>query len=775
MQPANFSLYSISIKHRLPLLIGILLLSIITASTWASYQGVKEAAVKAGSERLQNLTEQLANLSQQSSTTLLARTYSTANEPAIRSFLENPSPNTRLAAASILDQFSQSKEPASLQVDLWDSSRHLLLTEPEGASALPFDLETEFAQSFQTPFKSAGALRLLGDAIVAPTVAAVNGDGGAPIGYLVRWRRVSASPQPTQLRDLLGSEATFYFGNTAGDVWTDLVKPVPKPPADLRLTLSMTHYIRNGESVMAMGRPINGTPYFLIVEFPHRAVLGQAGHFLRRVLFIDAVLLAIGLLAAFTLSRSITRPLNLLTSAASELSQGSYSRLVRVRGNDELAALGKTFNAMVVRLRASQEELEKKIQQLRLAQKSASELAAIVESSHDAIIGKTLGGTVTSWNKGAEELYGYTAEEMLDQSIRVLFPPDHHDEVDLILESLRRGECIDHFETDRITKDGKRVAVSLSVSPIRDESGDINGSSTIARDITARKQTEAALVKTNQRLEGALAGVQTKTEELASMTQQLWQASKLATLGELAASVAHELNNPLAIISLRLEALAMELSDDAKTSHAVDTVSDEVERMGRLVGSLLEFSRRGHQQISTVDVSEEIKKSVELIEYYLRSHKVVVIEDFEPDLPTIQADRQQLRQVFLNLLTNASDAMSGGGNLIARTRRVRLRNGGRGVSIEFADGGSGISQIDLGKIWEPFFTTKMEGKGTGLGLAICRRLIEEHHGEISIESRLGEGTTVSVYLPATTGDEELNDREHLNREVAPEVISLGAR
>jgi len=452
---------------------------------------------------------------------------------------------------------------------------------------------------------------------------------------------------------LLGSEASLYFGNATGDVWTDLVKPVPKPPTDLASTLSITHYMRNGDSMMAAGRSIPGTPFFLIIEFPDRVVMGQAGHFLRRVLIIDAALLAIGLLAAFALSRSITRPLNMLTAAASGISQGSYSGLVRIHRNDELGALGNAFNAMVVRLRESQGELEQEIQE--------------------------------------------------------------------------------------------------------------------------RKQAEADLLKTNQRLEGALAGVQTKTEELASMTQQLWQASKLATLGELAASVAHELNNPLAIISLRLEALAMELGDDVKKSKPVETVSDEVERMGRLVGSLLEFSRRGHQQISTIDAGEEIQKSVDLIEYYLRSHRVVVTEDFEPNLPTIQADRQQLRQVFLNLLTNASDAMPGGGKLIARTRRVQLRNGARGVSIEFADAGSGISQKDLEKIWEPFFTTKLEGKGTGLGLAICRRVIEEHQGEISIQSLLDEGTTVRVCLPATIGDEQSADREHLNREVTPEAVRLDAR
>jgi PAS domain S-box-containing protein len=470
----------------------------------------------------------------------------------------------------------------------------------------------------------------------------------------------------------------------------------------------------------------------------------------------------------------------------------------------------------------------------------------------------------------------------LGQSISLLVPPDRPNEIPLLLEKIVRGEPVDSYETERITKDGKRINVSVSASPIKDRSGRLIGVSAIGhditdrklaqaaqqtselryrrlfesakdgililddsgrivdanpymvemlnyskeeldgkrlwdiglfkdvaasrsafdelqnqgyiryedlplqtsdgqvkhvefvsnkylvgdsqvlqcniRDITDRKLAETALKEANQSLELALKKVQEKSEELASMTQQLWQASKLATLGELAASVAHELNNPLATISLRLESLAFQLSDDQQKSRAVEIVADEVERMGKLVGSLLEFSRRGHQQISTINISEEIQKSIELIEYYLRSRKIDVVQDFEANLPTVQADRQQLRQVFLNLLTNSSDAMSTGGKLIARTRTAALDGGLKGVSIEFVDAGPGIVPADLEKIWEPFFTTKPEGKGTGLGLAICRRVIEEHQGTISIKSQPGQGTTVTIVLPATNGEEQDLDR-----------------
>jgi len=508
------------------------------------------------------------------------------------------------------------------------------------------------------------------------------------------------------------------------------------------------------------------------------------------------------------------------------------------------------------------------------------QLAAIVESSQDAIIGKTLDGIITSWNKGAERLYGYSAEEVIGRSVAILTPPENLDEVPALLERLQQGDRIDHFETERISKEGKRISVSLTISPIRRGPGAAGGFSTIARDITERKQADTArqaselryrrlfesardgililngdsgqiidvnpyliemlryskgellgkelwevgtfkdiaaskaafvelqtrdyvryddlplessegvvtrvevvangylegevrvvqcnirditprkmaeevLKETNQHLEQTLAQLQAKTLDLAAMTQQLWQASKLATMGELAASIAHELNNPLATISLRIESLADQCAHDEEKSRALEVIAGEVERMGRLIGSLLQFSRRSHQEISTLDVREEIEDSLELVEYHLRSQKVEVVREFDTTLPAIHADSQQLRQVFLNLLTNASDAMPHGGTLVVRVRSVKAENEVTGVRIELGDSGPGITADNLQKIWEPFFTTKVEGKGTGLGLAISRRVIEEHHGTISIESQLGQGTTVTIFLPVTSQKHEL--------------------
>jgi len=262
------------------------------------------------------------------------------------------------------------------------------------------------------------------------------------------------------------------------------------------------------------------------------------------------------------------------------------------------------------------------------------------------------------------------------------------------------------------------------------------------RDISERKRAERALAETNRKLEAAL-------DELSATTEQLWQASKLATMGELSASIAHELNNPLATVALRVENLLMTPPEDDQKRQSLKIIMQEVDRMAGLIDNLLRFSRRSHRQESTVDLREEIGNSVEFVHYHLRTRKIEVVREFADSLPTVQADRQQLRQLFLNLLTNAGDAMPEGGKLIVRAQPAQLE-GAEAVAIEFADTGEGIAPENVEKIWEPFFTTKPEGKGTGLGLAICRRIVEEPGGTIDIESQAGSGTTVRMVFPATS-------------------------
>lgn len=334
-------------------------------------------------------------------------------------------------------------------------------------------------------------------------------------------------------------------------------------------------------------------------------------------------------------------------------------------------------------------------------------------------------------NAAAISHYGYSEEEFLSFTIADIRPAE---DVPQLLENIASGAfglSPARSWRHRI-KDGTILDVEITSRTL--DFTDRPAELVLAHDITERKRALDQLRRSN--------------EQLALMTQQLWQASKLATMGELAASIAHELNNPLAIVSLRTEFLDQQLAVNDPKREEVAIIAKEVERMASLVSNLLVFSRRSHPQISTVDLREELTNSLEFIHYYLRNRKITILKEFAENLPTIPADRQQLRQVFLNLLTNASDAMSNGGTLTVRAHRGLLE-GASAVILEFSDTGAGIEPEDMPKLWESFFTTKPEGKGTGLGLPICRRTIEEHRGTIEIESMVGQGTTVRITLPAT--------------------------
>lgn len=294
-----------------------------------------------------------------------------------------------------------------------------------------------------------------------------------------------------------------------------------------------------------------------------------------------------------------------------------------------------------------------------------------------------------------------------------------------------------------------------------------------------------------KRVEERTAELEKVNEELRLMSQQLWQASKLATMGELAASIAHELNNPLATVNLRIETLLGQVPGEDSKRRSLEIIEQELDRMADLVANLLQFSRRSQPQISTVNVCQEIENTLNLIYYHLRKYHIEIQRAFSSNLPYIHADRQQLRQLFLNLFTNSSDAMPRGGTLGIRVRAERkgqsakstsqeaaeekpfneedrtvdrfqgsgselrtpnseLKNGAF-VVIEITDTGIGIAPEVLPKVMEPFFTTKPEGKGTGLGLPICRRIVQEHKGDFSIQSSVGQGTCISIRLPVSAG------------------------
>jgi signal transduction histidine kinase/ActR/RegA family two-component response regulator len=236
------------------------------------------------------------------------------------------------------------------------------------------DLATEFQQCDSEPFRSVGAIRRVKETVGFPAVAAVRNEQGAVIGYLVRWRRFAATADNRQqMTRLLGTSATLYIGNTGNDIWTDLENVVPRPAIDLRSLTDVSTYDHAGSgTVIGMARPISGTPWAILIEFPDDVVQRPVNSFLKRIAVISLFVFVMGVAGAFVLSRNITKPLNELTRTATAISKGDESRAVNVRQKDELGQLANAFNAMVTQVRDSQQELERKVQQRTLQLEEAN-------------------------------------------------------------------------------------------------------------------------------------------------------------------------------------------------------------------------------------------------------------------------------------------------------------------------------------------------------------------------------------------------------------------
>ena len=358
-----------------------------------------------------------------------------------------------------------------------------------------------------------------------------------------------------------------------------------------------------------------------------------------------------------------------------------------------------------------------------------SRLASIIDSSEDAIIGKGLDGIITSWNKGAERVYGYTPEEVVGKHISILAPSDRPDEIPEILRKIARGESVEHYESVRVTKDGQPLNVSISVSPLRDAKGEVVGASAIARDITAQRKAE----------------------------DQLHQSQKMEAIGRLAGGVAHDFNNILAIISACTEFLRDRIDHAAESSHYVENIRKSIERGSSLTRQLLTFSRSSVIRPRVLDLNERLKDVGKLLRPLMGDDVDILIVSKSP-AAVVEADPGQLDQIVVNLAVNARDAMPHGGKFILETRSEKVDEAfaeqhqnmapGKYVLLAVSDTGSGMDEATVARIFEPFFTTKEVGKGNGLGLATVYGIVKQSAGHILVYSELGHGTTFKIYLPS---------------------------
>jgi PAS domain S-box-containing protein len=369
------------------------------------------------------------------------------------------------------------------------------------------------------------------------------------------------------------------------------------------------------------------------------------------------------------------------------------------------------------------------------AERTRAILAAIVQSSNDAIISKRLDGTITSWNPAAERLFGYTAEEALGEPIMLVVPADRRDEEQSIIDRVAAGARIERFETVRLRKDGSIVEVAISVSPILDAARNVVGASKTARDLTAQRRTDEVLRVTEE---------------------QLRHAQKMEAVGRLAGGVAHDFNNVLFVILSYSSMLLANLEPGEPMRDDLEEIHRAAERATEFTRQLLMFSRQQVLAPKVLDLNE-LLTSVEKMLQRIVGADVDLVSLPTPALGRVRADPSSIEQVIMNLVVNARDAMPTGGTLTMETKNVIVDDDyaqahlgvkpGPHVMLAVSDTGTGIDKATLARIFEPFFTTKERGKGTGLGLSTVFGVVQQSGGSVCVESELGKGTTFKVYLP----------------------------
>ncbi len=354
-------------------------------------------------------------------------------------------------------------------------------------------------------------------------------------------------------------------------------------------------------------------------------------------------------------------------------------------------------------------------------------LAAIVESSEDAIVSESLDGRITSWNAGARRLFGHGAEDALGQPMTMIIPPEHRHEELHILDRLAKGERIEHFETVRIAKDGRRIDVSLTISPVRDRNGRVVGASKVARDVSERKRMEAQLRDADHRKD------------------------------EFIAMLGHELRNPLAPIRNAAEVLRRTNANNEASVELCRMLERQVQQMTRLIDDLLDVGRitRGVIRFrrERIDLADVVTRAVEMSEPLLSRRRQRLRVELPRERLPLDGDRARLTQLIVNLLDNAARYTPEGGAVALHVSSVEAGL----VELRVQDSGIGISPEMLPKVFGLFVQARPGTdvqEGLGIGLALVRMIAEHHGGSVAATSAgAGKGSTFVVRLPAAPAPE----------------------
>ena len=416
--------------------------------------------------------------------------------------------------------------------------------------------------------------------------------------------------------------------------------------------------------------------------------------------------IAIFIITVFFLKR-FTGSISTLIEATHTLEKGNLDFRVSENLKDEFLTLSKAFNRMAVSIQNEHNNFESVYMLYQTLFESAGDAIMITSLGKEAL------GTIISANKASSDLYGYDIDELVGMDIARLVPPGKVKKFRDKIRTVLSGEWA-RQRVKRIRKDGSVIQVELSMGIL--PMGNQKSLLSFSRDITEQLRAE----------------------------EEMQRANQMTLVGQMAAGLAHEIKNPLAGVKVSLDVLAADLELQEEDQEVFARVVNEVNRMEKLLKNFLNYARPPQPHFDLVDVNRLLDSSLKNVELTISNKKDLSIHferDLFTELPQIEADPSQLQQVLLNLLLNAIDTIEGSGTISASSRM----NGSDCVGIEISDTGKGMSEASLEKIFNPFFTTKT--KGTGLGLSICKRLIEQHGGNIEVHSSIDSGTSFVITLP----------------------------
>jgi two-component system cell cycle sensor histidine kinase/response regulator CckA len=725
----------LSINLKLPLLVAGLLLAVVSVFALLAYRQVSGAATAEAVDRLNKVSTQLADLISQQAGALKTALAVVARDHAVLALESDRSSAAVARAVARLDQLKRDTSD-QLTIEVLDRDGAILAARPARKAILTL---AAVAAPSRPDSASISPIFLYNDSLFYEATVPLPAGG-----WVVERRLVTNSPEAMErLSQLIGTNAQLYVGNRDGPPWTDFLKRVDPP----RVGDTAVVYQRGGEKWVGAFVDAANTPWMLGAEFPLTDVLASTRALLRRFTILAILIIGLGAIVGWLLSRQITGPLGHLTQAAEDVASGKLQHLPRGRRDDEIGRLGEAFRIMLERVREGQVQLGERSVELHRAEErvqgTLETMRAVFQASPLPIIALNRAEQVEFWNLAAERVFGWPAEEVIGKTLPFIPDDLHHESERLWTESLR-GEVFTGLEVRRKRRDGVMMDMRLTVSAIYGSDDEPTGVVAVYEDITERR-----------RLEDHLRHIQ-----------------RLDAIGKLAGGVAHDFNNLLTVILTEAE-LGLMVAGAGGSGEALDAIRQTAERAAALTRQLLAFARRQPLKAEVFDFGTTMLDLEKMLQRLIGDH-VTLVTRIPEGLWQVKADRGQIEQVVTNLVVNARDAMPNGGRVTVTAQNLTLSpadvegkpelDAGEWMAFSVEDTGTGMTDDVRFRLFEPFFTTKEAGKGTGLGLATCHGIVQQSGGRIQVQSELGKGSVFTVQLPRSVSLDGVIDQATENPE-----------